>query len=335
MKVETFETPQDAAKALAGEVAELIRTRAAEGRNVVLGLATGATPLPFYAELVRLHKEEGLSFANVISFNLDEYSGLDHDHPESYWYFMHTNLFNHIDMKPENINLPSGTVKGDEIAAHCAAYEQKIKDCGGIDLQILGIGRTGHIGFNEPGSDDTTITRQVHLDELTRSDAAPAFGGIENVPTTAITMGVATIMGAREVALMAWGEKKASIVKKAVQGPVTVDVAASYLQKHPNARFLLDKGAASQLKLSVSTTNTPLFPVPWKGGVFDGMKEGGSSFSSGDGVGGAPYVRTVGPVKEDFVSLRGVWNSCGCSGGRRPASNKEGPFFPNMAGPAG
>ena len=247
MKVETFETPQDAAKALAGEVAELIRTRAAEGKNVVLGLATGATPLPFYAELVRMHKEEGLSFANVISFNLDEYSGLDRDHPESYWYFMHTNLFNHIDIKPENINLPSGTVKDDEIAAHCAAYEQKIKDCGGIDLQILGIGRTGHIGFNEPGSDDTTVTRQVHLDELTRSDAAPAFGGIENVPPTAITMGVATIMGAREVALMAWGEKKASIVKKAVQGPVTVDVAASYLQKHPNAKFLLDKGAASLL----------------------------------------------------------------------------------------
>ena len=153
----------------------------------------------------------------------------------------------HRDIKPENINLPSGTVKDDEIAAHCAAYEQKIKDCGGIDLQILGIGRTGHIGFNEPGSDDTTVTRQVHLDELTRSDAAPAFGGIENVPTTAITMGVATIMGAREVALMAWGEKKASIVKKAVQGPVTVDVAASYLQKHPNAKFLLDKGAASLL----------------------------------------------------------------------------------------
>ena len=235
MKVETFETPQDAAKALA------------EGKNVGLGLATGATPLPFYAELVRMHKEEGLSFANVISFNLDEYSGLDRDHPESYWYFMHTNLFNHIDIKPENINLPSGTVKDDEIAAHCAAYEQKIKDCGGIDLQILGIGRTGHIGFTEPGSDDTTVTQQVHLDELTRSDAAPAFGGIENVPTTAITMGVATIMGAREVALMAWGEKKASIVKKAVQGPVTVDVAASYLQKHPNAKFLLDKGAASLL----------------------------------------------------------------------------------------
>ena len=143
MKVETFETPQDAAKSLAKEVAELIRSRAAEGRNVVLGLATGATPLPFYAELVRMHKEEGLSFANVISFNLDEYSGLDRDHPESYWYFMHTNLFNHIDMKPENINLPSGTVKGDEIAAHCAAYEQKIKDCGGIDLQILALAAPG------------------------------------------------------------------------------------------------------------------------------------------------------------------------------------------------
>lgn len=248
MKVLTYKTPKDAAHSLAAEIAALIRKRAAEGKNVVLGLATGATPLPFYAELVRLHKEEGLSFANVISFNLDEYSGLDREHPESYWYFMHTNLFNHIDIKPENVNLPSGMVKGDaEIAAHCAAYEQKIKDCGGIDLQILGIGRTGHIGFNEPGSDDTTITRQVHLDDLTRSDAAPAFGGIDQVPATAITMGVATIMAAREVALMAWGEKKADIVKKAVQGPVTVDVAASYLQKHPNAKFLLDEGAASQL----------------------------------------------------------------------------------------
>lgn len=247
INVEVFETPQDAAKSLAREVADLIQSRNAEGRQVVLGLATGATPLPFYAELIRLHKEEGLSFANVISFNLDEYCGLDRSHPESYWYFMHQNLFNHIDMKPENINLPSGLVASGEIPAHCAAYEQKIKDCGGIDLQILGIGRTGHIGFNEPGSDDKTITRQVHLDELTRSDAAPAFNGIENVPTTAITMGVATIMGARKVALMAWGEKKASIVKKAVQGPVTVEVAASYLQGHPNATFLLDKAAAADL----------------------------------------------------------------------------------------
>lgn len=245
--VETFDTPKSAAASLAAEVAELIRERASQGKTVVLGLATGATPLPFYAELVRLHKEEGLSFANVISFNLDEYCGLDRDHPESYWHFMHQNLFSHIDMKPENINLPSGTVPDAELPSHCAAYEQKIKDCGDIDLQILGIGRTGHIGFNEPGSDDTTITRQVHLDDLTRSDAAPAFGGIEHVPHTAVTMGVATIMGARKIALMAWGQKKADIVKKAVQGPVTVDVAASYLQNHPNTVFLLDREAASAL----------------------------------------------------------------------------------------
>ena len=247
MKVNVFKTPQEAAKALAAEVAALIRSRAAENKNVVLGLATGATPLPFYAELIRLHKEEGLSFANVVSFNLDEYCGLPREHVESYWYFMHKNLFDHIDIKPENVNLPSGTLAEADIPAHCAAYEQKIKDNGGIDLQILGIGRTGHIGFNEPGSDDTTITRQVHLDDLTKTDAAPAFGGKENVPSTAITMGVATIMGACRVALMAWGEKKASIVQKAVEGPVTPDVAASYLQKHKNAAFYLDEPAAACL----------------------------------------------------------------------------------------
>lgn len=247
MTYEVFDTPQDAAKQLAAEVAQLIRSRAAEGKGVVLGLATGATPLPFYAELIRLHKEEGLSFANVTSFNLDEYTGLDHDHPESYWYFMHQNLFNHIDIKPENINLPSGMLAASEIAAGCQAYEDKIKACGGLDLQILGIGRTGHIGFNEPGSDDTTLTREVHLDELTMKDAAPAFGGFDNVPKTAITMGVATIMNAKQVRLMAWGTNKASIVKKAIQGPVTIEVAASYLQNHADAKYFLDTPAASEL----------------------------------------------------------------------------------------
>ncbi|MBE6435235.1 MAG: glucosamine-6-phosphate deaminase [Akkermansia sp.] len=247
MTYEVFETQQEAVKTLAAEVAELIRSRAAEGKGVVLGLATGASPLGFYAELIRLHKEEGLSFKNVTTFNLDEYYGLPREHVESYWYFMHTNLFNHIDIPAENINLPSGTVAQEDIAAHCQAYEDKIKACGGLDLQILGIGRTGHIGFNEPGSDDTTRTRQVHLDDLTKTDAAPAFGGFENVPCYAITMGVATIMDAKKLRLMAWGEKKASIVNKAINGPVTADVAASYLQKHPDAKYFLDKAAGSEL----------------------------------------------------------------------------------------
>ncbi|MBE6416836.1 MAG: glucosamine-6-phosphate deaminase [Akkermansiaceae bacterium] len=247
MTYEVFATQQEAVKQLAAEVAELIRSRQAEGKNVVLGLATGASPLGFYAELIRLHKEEGLSFKNVTTFNLDEYYGLPREHVESYWYFMHTNLFNHIDIPAENINLPSGTVAEEDIAAHCQAYEDKIKACGGLDLQILGIGRTGHIGFNEPGSDDTTRTRQVHLDDLTKTDAAPAFGGFENVPSYAITMGVATIMDAKKVRLMAWGEKKASIVNKAINGPITADVAASYLQKHPDAKYFLDAAAGSEL----------------------------------------------------------------------------------------
>lgn len=245
--VEVFDTPQAAVEKLAKQTAELIRQRAAEGKNVVLGLATGATPVLFYKELIRLHQQEGLSFKNVISFNLDEYCSLDRTHPESYWVFMHKNLFDHIDIPAENINLPSGTLSREDIPAHCAAYEQAIKDAGGIDLQILGIGRTGHIGFNEPGSDDTTITREVHLDDLTRSDAAPAFGGLENVPQYAITMGVATILGARKLVLMAWGSAKAEIVAKAVEGPITDAVSASYLQKHTNAVFMLDKAAAADL----------------------------------------------------------------------------------------
>ena len=247
MKVETFETPQDAAKALAGEVAELIRTRAAEGKNVVLGLATGATPLPFYAELVRMHKEEGLSFANVISFNLDEYSGLDRDHPESYWYFMHTNLFNHIDIKPENINLPSGTVKDDEIAAHCAAYEQKIKDCGGIDLQILGIGRTGHIGFNEPCDHFPVMTHEVKLTEMTREANKRFFSSIDEVPTAAVTMGVGTVMAARKIVMVITGADKADILYKVFFGPVTPEVPGSILQFHPDVTLICDEAAAARM----------------------------------------------------------------------------------------
>jgi len=245
--VEIFDTPQAASAKLAAETAELIRKNDAAGKPTVLGLATGSTPILFYKELIRLHKEEGLSFANVITFNLDEYAGLPPEHKESYWFFMHDNLFNHIDIKPENIHLPSGTVDEADIPAHCAEYEKAIIEAGGIDQQILGIGRTGHIGFNEPGSPKDSLTRAIELDQITREDAAPAFGGIDNVPTAAITMGCGTILAARRIVLMAWGEGKAEIVKKAVQGPVNDIVSASYLQEHPNAVFYIDTAASKEL----------------------------------------------------------------------------------------
>ncbi|MCP5536466.1 MAG: glucosamine-6-phosphate deaminase [Akkermansiaceae bacterium] len=245
--VEVFDTPESAVAQLAADTAQLIRTNDAVGKATVLGLATGATPLRYYQELIRLHNEDGLSFKNVITFNLDEYAGLPRDHKESYWHFMHTHLFDHIDIKPENINLPSGTVSAEDIPAHCEQYEQAIINAGGIDQQILGIGRTGHIGFNEPGSPKDSRTRVIHLDQITREDAAPAFGGIENVPSTAITMGCGTILAARRIVLMAWGTGKAAIVKKAVQGPVNDIVSASYLQEHDNAVFYIDAAAASEL----------------------------------------------------------------------------------------
>jgi glucosamine-6-phosphate deaminase len=246
--VETFEDKQAAVTKLAKKTAELIRSNDARGKLTVLGLATGSTPIDYYKALIHLHKTDGLSFQNVITFNLDEYAGLDREHPESYWYFMHHNLFNHIDIKPENIHLPSGMVSEAEIPAHCAQYEQDIKDAGGIDLQILGIGRTGHIGFNEPGSPKDSVTRAVELNDITREDAAPAFGGIDNVPTSAITMGCGTILAAKRIVLMAWGSGKASIVSEAVTGPVNDIVSASYLQDHSNTSIYLDKEAASELE---------------------------------------------------------------------------------------
>jgi len=245
--VEIFDTPEAAVTKLAAETATLIRSNDAAGKPTVLGLATGNTPVLYYKELIRLHNDDGLSFSNVITFNLDEYAGLPREHKESYWTFMHENLFNHIDIKPENIHIPSGTVAEADIPAHCAEYEQAIADAGGIDQQILGIGRTGHIGFNEPGSPKDSITRAIQLDSITREDAAPAFGGIDKVPTAAITMGCGTILAARRIVLMAWGSGKAAIVKKAVQGPVNDIVSASYLQEHDNAIFYLDKAAAADL----------------------------------------------------------------------------------------
>jgi glucosamine-6-phosphate deaminase len=242
-----YPSAAEAAAALAREVKELIEARNAAGRKTVLGLATGSTPVPFYRELIRLHREQGLSFKNVITFNLDEYYGLTRDHRESYFRFMQEQLFKHLDIPAENVHLPDGTVAMDAVFDHCAAYERAIDEAGGIDLQILGIGRTGHIGFNEPGSPKDSPTRLVPLDRITRQDAAADFLGEENVPRFAITMGVGTILRARKIALMAWGENKADIVARAVEGPETDTVSASFLQSHADAQFLLDAAASSAL----------------------------------------------------------------------------------------
>jgi glucosamine-6-phosphate deaminase len=238
---------QQAARAVAGEIAALIRSRQAEKRGVVLGLATGSTPISLYAELVRLHREEGLSFANVTTFNLDEYYPIAPDRAQSYRRFMRTHLFDHVDLDPARTHLPSGTVAKAEVDAHCAAYEAQIAAAGGIDFQILGIGRTGHIGFNEPGSARHSLTRLVTLDPLTRRDAAGDFGGDAGTPRHALTMGVRSILNARRVVLMAWGQHKADIVRAAVEGEVNTHVTASFLQEHPAALFVLDAAAAGSL----------------------------------------------------------------------------------------
>jgi glucosamine-6-phosphate deaminase len=243
-----------ASKAVAHKIADLIKRKQQAGENAVLGLATGATPVDVYAELVRLHKEEGLSFSNVVTFNLDEYFPMKPEAQQSYVKFMNQHLFSHVDIKPENINIPDGTLAKDDIAAFCIAYERKITDLGGLDLQILGIGRTGHIGFNEPGSAPNSGTRLVTLDDLTRIDASRDFGGKTNVPEKAITMGIGTIFKAREIILMAWNEKKSEIVKKAVEGNISGDVPATYLQLSDNVEFVLDQDAASALTR---------FDTPW------------------------------------------------------------------------
>ncbi|HEX3731077.1 MAG TPA: glucosamine-6-phosphate deaminase, partial [Opitutaceae bacterium] len=242
-----FPDSREASRAVAAEVAELIRSRQQENRRAVLGLATGSTPVSFYAELVRLHREEGLSFANVETFNLDEYYPIRPEDPQSYRRFMREHLFDPIGLPPEQAHLPDGTVAKSEVDAHCAAYERKIREAGGIDFQILGIGRTGHIGFNEPGSPRRSATRLVVLDPLTRRDAAGDFGGEDRTPRYALTMGVRTILAARRVVLMAWGQHKAEVVREALEGEVNPEVPASFLQEHDNIIFVLDQAAAGAL----------------------------------------------------------------------------------------
>ncbi|MEM7683151.1 MAG: glucosamine-6-phosphate deaminase [Planctomycetota bacterium] len=248
-RIPTHVLPDSAevSRTVAAEIAELIRSKAAAGQTAVLGLATGSTPTGVYDELARLHKEEGLSFANVVSFNLDEYWPMQPNELQSYVRFMNEHLFDHIDIDRKNVHIPDGTIEAANASEYCARYEQKIRDAGGIDLQLLGIGRTGHIGFNEPGSGKNSQTRMIWLDRLTRLDAASDFFGLQYVPKRAMTMGVGTIMSARRIVMMAFGEGKAPVVVKAVQGPITEAVAASFLQEHPNAQVFLDDAAAAKL----------------------------------------------------------------------------------------
>ncbi|NGF57605.1 glucosamine-6-phosphate deaminase [Parapedobacter sp. SGR-10] len=233
---------------IAQRIASLIRSNHQSGKQTVLGLATGSTPIYVYEELVRLHREEHLRFKDVVSFNLDEYFPMQPDSPHSYVAFMQKHLFDHVDINPDNVYIPDGTHPRESIEDYCRTYEQKIGDLGGIDIQLLGIGRTGHIGFNEPGAEFDSQTRLVELNDLTRTDAAAGFGEKEQVPTEAITMGIDTILKARKIILMAWGKGKAAIIKKMMESDLTPDIPATFLKTCERVELVLDTEAASDLR---------------------------------------------------------------------------------------
>ncbi|MFZ1454451.1 MAG: glucosamine-6-phosphate deaminase, partial [Saprospiraceae bacterium] len=256
--IKLWDSPDEGAVQIARYIALCIRQKQQENENLVLGLATGSSPIKIYNELVRLHREEGLSFYNVITFNLDEYYPMKPDANQSYVKFMNEYLFNHIDIKPSNIHIPNGDLPIEYVENFCAEYEKKIESLGGLDIQILGIGRTGHIGFNEPGSWLSSKTRLVKLDHLTRVDAVKDFGKEENVPYRAITMGISTILKAKQIFIMAWGSHKAHIVQQAIEGDITEMIPATYLQNHNNVKFYLDAAAAAELT-KVKT--------PWLAGI--------------------------------------------------------------------
>lgn len=249
-----FATSQDAVRHIVRTIEQLIRERAASGRPCVLGLPTGSTPVSVYRELVRMHKEEGLDFSNVHTFNLDEYYPMKPNDLQSYHRFMHEHLFSHINIPTNHIRVPDGTLPRESIEQACERYEQQIRAAGGIDLMLLGIGRTGHIGFNEPGSSHMSRTRLTRLDPITRRDAAESFNGEENVPTMGITMGVGSMLEARKVVLMAFGEHKAGILRRAIEGEMDEGCPASLLQRHNNAVFCVDQLAAQDLTY---------FKTPW------------------------------------------------------------------------
>ena len=258
--VKIFTSSVDGSFYVAQQIANLIKQKQQEGSNCVIGLATGSSPKTLYAHLVKMHKEDGLSFKNVITFNLDQYYPMDKDALQSYHYFMRKNLFEHTDINPQNYHLPDGMITKENVKEHCLSYEQQIEEAGGLDLQILGIGTNGHIGFNEPGSGIYTKTRLTTLDNSTRLANSYEFGNMTEVPRMAITMGISTILKSKKIILMAWGQAKASVIKKAVEDDNTEDVPASLLQNHDDCTFIIDETAASALTR---------FKSPWLTGECD------------------------------------------------------------------
>ena len=255
--VKVFPNANEGSKALADEIATLIKLKASKNEKCVLGLATGSTPKILYKELVRMHKEEGLSFKNVVCFNLDEYYPMQPDAKQSYHRFMAEQLFSHIDIDPENIHIPDGTVEKFKVRTYAESFENKIVESGGIDLQVLGIGLNGHIGFNEPGANRNSITRIVALETNTRLANAYEFNNVSEVPRLAITMGISTIMKAKRIVLLAFGATKAAIVQQSVEGHLCDSVPASFLQEHFQCSFFIDDASAQSLTR---------FKSPWLAG---------------------------------------------------------------------
>ncbi|HEX3080471.1 MAG TPA: glucosamine-6-phosphate deaminase, partial [Puia sp.] len=249
---------------VAKQIAALIHEKEKNKERCVLGLSTGKSPLKLYAELIRMHKEEGLSFKNVVAFNLDEYYPIRRSAKQSYYRFMKENLFDHIDIDPQNCFIPNGELPKEDMKAFCADYEQAITDAGGIDLQILGIGSNGHIGFNEPGSSRFSKTRVTPLENSTRLSNAGDFDSVTQVPRLSVTMGISTILRSRKIILMAWGSNKAQAIQKSVEGNSTEELPASILQEHDDTLFVTDEEAAADLIR---------FKAPWLTGDCDWNKD--------------------------------------------------------------
>src|SRR6201994_2772673 len=243
--VNIFSSLEEGSSFIGKEIASLIREKEKKGEKTVLGLATGSSPKSLYAELVRLHREEKLSFKNVITFNLDEYYPIDNDARQSYNRFMKEQLFDKVDIDQANCHIPNGQWKKEDIKQHCLEYEKMIEDAGGIDLQVLGIGNNGHIGFNEPGSSIYSRTRLITLENSTRLANSYEFANISEVPRMALTMGISTIMKAKQIILLAWGPAKAPVMQRSVEGPVSEQVPASLLQQHHDCLFIVDEAAAA------------------------------------------------------------------------------------------